>query len=1478
MPRINRVRVHNIHFETGGQPRIYHDTIFEPFGENTLVLLGNGGGKTLLLHLIAQVIEPNATLQGRKIKRLVEKEKFTGHVLVEWLLDGAAPRYLLTGFCFADHIGDSHQGIDYFTYLHEYDGENEYDLSSFPLADEANRTYNLSQLQQLLKNSPVKVYASYRRQDYQKMLKEYQIDPQEWRYILKINDSEGGIENFFEGCSRTRTLLDKLLIPMIDEVLERREERDPLREAFRGTALEVMDLPQLKVQSEALEALSHKLPLLAKGFDQVAQARQRYLELLEWRATLLKTLIQGMARLEEHRNELAQQKEEKISARGKAEMTLEALGVEEKRRTWDAAAKKAVAQEKLAEAARQRYESSRKRLHLYKAFQKWGRILQEEETLADIRQQLQLHEQGEAQFKEELERLRMATAPLLRCGLNAVSHKEEELRQLLERLKEKREELFEEKAEAEVRLGKTRDALLRLQALQEQFQEERKRITEKMADLGISFDAAEPRSELSKMERELERAEKEKDEAEEVLQQLELSLAELGKRQAILSSDGERLVKEMQHLREQHQQWWEQALFLKGELKSLGCPHHPGEDCAAALVWLSQKEEQLAREQVEVRQQQRHWQEQEFLWGEGRTPRPHAEIDRVVEELNRNGITAQPVVELFAHYSEPEREQMLNERPWLPYALVVEPSQLEELKRRRLQLRAELTVPVPLVSRTDFHEGVSPAELYFLSHRGLERFYSEEKIEQYRIKIRSELRAIEEKLHLLVEQEQRARDLVGRLEGFRRGFAYSREADWNEAIRLLEEKRSRLLADLEEIRHRLEQVHRDKDERRSHLQQLRHRLQLLHRALDMTREFCLRWAESKKREEEAARLQERRIQEEEKVRELQQALAAQDSSIDEAKEELKGVQHELERYREAWFSYVQETGAEARADQVDAEKIGPFGSEQERQLDQLLIELKAGIEALEKRSGDYQALRSQEKQALERIEEWKEEIRHLSLELETVQKSYYPVERSAVEEAAQAAEADRRKVEEANRELAKVSREASAAESVYRDRLEQLQKRYPQVEPPDLSGVDLELERKHQERLSKELDESIRQLDEEMRLAGRQLEDYRQAADSLRQMEVAVSEDTLPLPPEQEKAQLLGRAGEVVAKSRHEEKELAAELDKAKRQAVDQLQLCWDELRILHGDELKQFFKMMAEQTGPPSWEQRVTELQGHLRQVEEAINHFREQVRQRLEGLSAKVDEMVRRTWRHVDGVLEQVRELQRRSLVPLRGEKHPLFKISFVKPEEAEGSAKLRKYLEDVIAEAVNMQKQGREDTEIDDFLREAIETSRLLDQVVHLDDIDICLLKPRDSSSYQSGQYDRWDDLNEWSQGQRFAGRFALFIVLLSYIRQCRSGGRVTSAVVLADNPFGQASSSHILEIVDAITRQQNVQLFSCTALRNTEIMRGFPVIYSLVPAPTMGGKERMSLDKKRRGVERQPLEQAHARIPLSTSDERGQLELF
>ena len=179
-----------------------------------------------------------------------------------------------------------------------------------------------------------------------------------------------------------------------------------------------------------------------------------------------------------------------------------------------------------------------------------------------------------------------------------------------------------------------------------------------------------------------------------------------------------------------------------------------------------------------------------------------------------------------------------------------------------------------------------------------------------------------------------------------------------------------------------------------------------------------------------------------------------------------------------------------------------------------------------------------------------------------MRESYYQVERSAVKQAGQTAQEDWQKMEEAGKELQNRNKEVSAAESVFRDRLSQLHERYPQMEPPDLTKADLDLEKERQQGLSRKLAGSIRQLDEEIELTGKQLDDYQRAAESLKQMDVAVSETTVPLPREQEQEQLLGRAYEEVAQSRHEENERSAQLDKAKRQAVERLQLCQDELNL----------------------------------------------------------------------------------------------------------------------------------------------------------------------------------------------------------------------------------------------------------------------------------------------------------------------------
>lgn len=408
----------------------------------------------------------------------------------------------------------------------------------------------------------------------------------------------------------------------------------------------------------------------------------------------------------------------------------------------------------------------------------------------------------------------------------------------------------------------------------------------------------------------------------------------------------------------------------------------------------------LSPELGELRQRRYRWLEQEQLWGEGRAPRPHAEIDLVVKELDRLGIAAQPAVDHLENYSEGERQQMLAERPWLSYALLIEPVQLEDLRRRRLQLRTELSVPVPLIARTDFHEGAIPAELYFLGHRGLERFYSGEKIEQYRRKIADELGIIAERLEILQEENRKIRDLWGRLSGFRLAFPYSGEADWKEALRLVEEKWDDWQTTLEKMRRRVEQALEDKEERSRDLKHLHEGLQRLQGAQDLVQDYFRYWTENEERRGEASRLNRQQDKQAQQFKELERELNEQKSKLEKIEGKLKSERHRLEQYHGAWHGYFQETGLETPVEQPDVKEVPPLAGEQREQLDRLLDELKARVEVLDKGfGGDYRLLREQIIEARARVDKLKEEICELGLAPDDVQENFFPVDRNDLQQA-----------------------------------------------------------------------------------------------------------------------------------------------------------------------------------------------------------------------------------------------------------------------------------------------------------------------------------------------------------------------------------------------------------------------------------------------------------------------------------------------
>ena len=1473
MPRLSRIRIHNIHFDSGGQSRYFHDTIFAPRGNNSLLLLSNGGGKTLLLHLVAQVVLPNIKLQERRLNMLLVKEKFTGHVLVEWLLDGDVPRFLLTGFCFAESLGSAKRDMDYFNYMYEYPGKGSWDIESIPLVDHEGRNLNFKQLNDVLRDSPVAVYHSYRRGEYQGKLKTYNIDPREWDHVLRINNSEGGVEEFFEGCSKTRTLMNNLLVPMIDEVLERNEQRDTLQDAFRKVARQAIELPELKVQSDALGELSQRIPGILSAFEAVDSALKHKQQLNEKRSCIYQTLTAGLPRLESKLQRLDETYRGKGEEMEQASFMLEALEVEGYRRRWEKQQKEQEKQKEKVDTLQQSETYALQQYNRLLVNQKWEQVMEKKRRLAEHEQQLEKLKSGDVNFYRRLENLKEKALPLLKRNISALNDRISSSEEKLHKEEEILAGIEEDKNEKQKQLEEVRKKEYHFQQNREKFEQKREEASSYYQELGISFDVYAPQDGIKLVNEELEKSsaklKENKQEAELKKKQQEEDKERLAEKKHSV----ERSASELEKHDQLYSQWRDEGDELRAELKIKGYKgDFPGNQ-ELLLSWLEGKENNIKEEHGEYQKEQRHWEAQQELFCGNGAPRPNPEIDIVVEMLRNKEIAAQPAVELLLEYPEQKRQQIVELRPWLPYAVMVESSQLENLKKRQLSLSQELSAPVPLLSREEFYREGELQELYFISHRGLELFTSDKKADSYRTKIWHKMEEISNKLAHLDTEERSLKGLRKKIEVFWSRYPYTQDIDWQSKRNALEKELNQYKQEIAVLENKISEYKKALVDLEKEQGAFQDRINEMERAGEYGKHYYKEWEENKRAESELKELGGQRSDIEKYITKLEQKRQQHNRQIEELKEELKRLRSRLEEhlnFRDAHYTEDELAGCAVLGESLS--------DEEEEQLAGEIQEISAMQASLRESKQEIDELYRRIEEYKKDITGGKKEIVRLGFQPAEVEAKYFQVSDTDLEQAKKEWKRREQQLKEAEKDYNDAAQKVRGDYEVYSNRLEKLQKDYPGRDIPDLSEMDLDQEQARTGQLKREIAQERQELQKEIQDCRSHIDDYKRAINNLQKYSSELIPEAPPMSTEEEKELLIGQALDVVEENRRELEQAAADIEHYKQLAIRSLKNSEEELRKLHGDDIKRFFHNLQQRTAEAGWEERCGELQGQLKHALEAIERLQEHVQERLSKIDERIEEMALRTWRHVDSLLEQLRELHRRAGIELRGEKLNLFRIEFKKPEEEDCKAAIKEHLNRMVKEAARQHQQELPREEIDKFLDDAVKSAQLLDRVVPLDEISIRLLKPGDfEGSYMRKRYDRWDNLNEWSQGQRFAGRFSLFIVLLSYLRYSRSGGQNSSSVVLADNPFGKASSSHILEIINTITNYQNVQLFCCTALRNTEILREFPVIYSLVPVPTMSGRERMQLETSR-GEERQALEQAHAYIPGIDPGDTGQLRLF
>jgi len=222
MPAISKIRLCNVSYENGGKR--YNDQLFHFDGQNSAILLENGGGKTVFIQTVLQCIIPHMSMAERKIKDTLFLEQGPAHIAIEWIINEQPRRYGLT--CVT--LYSENNQLNSLKYTYEYSGSDDHGIEELPFKVEmepgnfrpATKGEIGEYYQRMARNNPF-ANGFTTIVDYNKHLEnQFKIIPSEWKKVAVINSGEGNVDEFFNRCKTTEQLLNNLLIPVIEEAIE----------------------------------------------------------------------------------------------------------------------------------------------------------------------------------------------------------------------------------------------------------------------------------------------------------------------------------------------------------------------------------------------------------------------------------------------------------------------------------------------------------------------------------------------------------------------------------------------------------------------------------------------------------------------------------------------------------------------------------------------------------------------------------------------------------------------------------------------------------------------------------------------------------------------------------------------------------------------------------------------------------------------------------------------------------------------------------------------------------------------------------------------------------------------------------------------------------------------------------------------------------------------------------------------------------
>ncbi|MCR5295663.1 MAG: hypothetical protein K6E30_10940 [Lachnospiraceae bacterium] len=1432
MPQISKVRIANFQYNDGN--RLIADELYDfENGENgpadVLINLANGGGKSVLVQLIMQPVIPKAKVGGRKIESFFTKARDHCYVLVEWSLDGS-PMKLMTGIAMAasDSSDDSEEDrgfhIKYYTFLSAYPNyQGNYDIISLPLSRKENGRFipaSFDEVRNLARRSggSLERYSSEDGAKWKDRLAQYGIIQNEWRMIEDLNANEDGLSKFFSSLKTSDALIDKLIIPRIEEKLRHGALKD-------DSSLETMLVSYAKQFSRQRETVRERD--VCAGFSGMLVKAKEEAENL-WKSS--GSLEKGIGRLFGYADAL----EDRITGQKEREEELEEERVRrsedirhirweeasaeyyERKQELDLENEKLGAAESAKEEARKRSEEADKKFRLLECAHYYGQLKDIESRLKAIRQETASRE-NDTESADKLAALKYSAC----CAIKKEIGRMEPVRKGLSADKEdaKRAEsaLARELALLEKQVkSSAADEIRADEACKKQRQDN----DEKVEALGISairmLDMKYPMRELDSWQQgllEQERAlgDQIKDtesrirEAEERRDQLPQIIADAKVKTRQLKADIDDLAGKLSDYHQAEEAV--RAIYQKHGLDFARRFLSDGRDFLGQETAKAEAAEAECARKIEAAEEEiaaagrgtLHIPKMlsDFLAGSGLR---YTSAEKYLLTQREKGLLR-----------EEDCRKLLEAYPYAAYGVILEQKDLENLYQE--SDNKWLPSVLPLFTAEDIKQMLQGEAARFRTLSAYSKDYFRD-----RFSFEETLKANLESLHERKKQlRERKEALLSDAESLKVFASY--EADWEgrilankagleESVEKEEAHIAALCREQEELKGKMRGLREEEDKLKKALYGLQNRLRDYEKLLDK-----LKQEEGLQEKYSLARETHKKLAAEERKK------AAEKEKISARLEEISTLLSGLDARRKAL-----EKGYESVSDAPDAALL-------EGEWDALLREYEALLEA---QNADLKRLRDEMDRLLKEKEDKEREIRKRDCRQEEYAGLYYTEELE--KEAAERCRASKADYEAAEAERAKASRSQLNAEKSFEFVQERLQDFGGGPLPPDEVGNAFEARiQEAQKRLAGiafAMGVLQKELSELNRIKGKTenaVETYTRPAEY---SELALDEDYASqlkaLTKEiREWKDRVDRGAEKVKGSLEKMAEAyGGSLTDVKRAIGSMRSLLLNE--SVRGDRYYTLLEHM---------EANIHTLELRIAQIDTDLKEFHK-----------TREDLIRQCLIQGRQIYEGLLQLSSSSKVRVQGRRRQMIKFDIPEAVDehaayASITAEIDRGTEEIIA---LMADEAHSEAEVGKLAALTVGSRRLLRRYIGAENILLRAYKI-DRTPENSG-YRTWEQTQVNNSGaEKFVVYFAVILAVMAYARESFGdfGGKTERGVLVLDNPFGPISSRHVLEPMFEISRNYNVQMICLSDISKSDIVSCFDlVIRAIVKRFALSSKEQLT----------------------------------